>query len=324
MALGRDQDTATSLPDLKAGDRLEVSAELEVTTDLTTAELQANKGKGCYSKPYDYPPKVTAALVLATAKGRRTPAPGTAVIATKTAAVEHEAHHFVFIFNRAAIKVPSNWKGRGAVNLVLSANAARARPGHCLLVGANEPDGTVQTDMGGISVARIRGKLTSPEVIRETTLRVPALGIHGAQPPRVVYSMPLVGLLANEQLTVYARILASAAGLGTRARMSTRVFLADSPTDVEPGNGYAAQLAANKGRVAKTNGFNYLPTGPAPATEKVGVLHVTADMKQSETVFLNVVSGSGDPSKKSGSSDQLQLRPGGFLEVRRFPAGAYG
>ena len=148
MALGRDQDTATSLPDLKAGDRLEVSAELEVTTDLTTAELQANKGKGCYSKPYDYPPKVTAALVLATAKGRRTPAPGTAVIATKTAAVEHEAHHFVFVFNRVAIKVPSNWKGRGAVNLVLRANAARARPGHCLLVGANEPDGTVQTRHG--------------------------------------------------------------------------------------------------------------------------------------------------------------------------------
>jgi hypothetical protein len=55
MSLGRGTDADTSLPDLHPGDQLEVSAELEVTTDLTTDELALNRGKGCAGQPYDYP-----------------------------------------------------------------------------------------------------------------------------------------------------------------------------------------------------------------------------------------------------------------------------
>ena len=117
-------------------------------------------------------------------------------------------------------------------------------------------------------------------------------------------------------------------GLGrkaaTRARLSTRVFLADSPTQTSPGSGYASQVAANKGRVTKRNGFNYLPGRVGPQTVKVGVLRMTKDVTPSKTLYLNVVCDGGDPSKQSRVSDQLKLKNTGYIAARRFPATAFG
>ena len=64
LARGRQFPYLTAGPASRrpAGD---ISVELEVTTDLTNAELQLNNGKGCYSKPDDYPPTVTASVILA-------------------------------------------------------------------------------------------------------------------------------------------------------------------------------------------------------------------------------------------------------------------
>jgi hypothetical protein len=324
MSLGRGSDADTSLPDLHPGDQLEVSAELEVTTDLTTAELAINRGKGCAGQPYDYPPGVTAALILASSATAITPAAATPVIARKTVSVSHDAHHFVFVFDRARLTVPTGWRGRGAINLILSASNPAAAAGHRLLIGQNEPDGSVAPDMGGISVVRLRGQTPRPKVLRQNRLRVGGIKIHGNQAPRVVYSLPLKDLRADEQMTVHARVAASALKLATRARLSTRVFLADAPTQTAPGGGYASQVAANKGRVTKRNGFNYLPGRVGPATQKVGVLRMTKDVTPSKTLYLNVVCDGGDPSKNSRVSDQLKLKDSGYIAVRRFPATALG
>jgi hypothetical protein len=324
MSLGRGNDPDTSLPDLRAGDQLEVSAELEVTTDLTPTELTQNHGKGCASQPYDYPPEVTAALILTTSATGILPAAGTSVIASKIVSISHDAHHFVFVFDRARVTVPPGWQGRGVVNLILAVSHASALAGQCLLIGQNEPDGSVAPDMGGISAARLRGHSPRPQVQREARLRVQGIRIHGNQAPKVVYSLPLKDLRANEQMTVYAKVAASATKLATRARLSTRVFLADSPTQTTPGSGYASQVAANKGRVTKRNGFNYLPGRVGPPTQKAGVLRIIKDVPPSRTVYLNVVCDGGDPSKRSRASDQLKLKNTGYVAVRRFPAAAFG
>ena len=324
MSLGRTSDADTRLPDLRAGDQLEVSAELEVTTDLTTAELVLNQGKGCAGQPYDYSPGVTAAMILTNSATAVAPAPATSVIVSKTALVSHDAHHFVFVFDRARLTVPSGWRGRGAINLILFASNPAAAAGQCLLIGQNEPDGSVTPDMGGISVARLRGQTPRPAVLRQNRLRVGGIKIHGNQAPQVVYSLPLKDLRTNEQLTVYVRVAASAVKLATRARLSTRVFLADSPTQTSPSSGYASQVAANKGRVTKRNGFNYLPGRVGPPTVKVGVLRMTKDVTPSKTLYLNVVCDGGDPSKQSRVSDQLKLKNTGYIAVRRFPATAFG
>jgi hypothetical protein len=324
MSLGQGRDAETSLPDLGPGDILEVSAELEVTTDLTPKELRINKGKGCHWDPYPYDPTVTATLILATGGKATAPAPGTQPIQSRRVTVRHDRHHHVFVFNREAITIPGGWQGRGAVNLLLTASHRSASARHCVLVGQNQRDGSVELDMGGISAIRLRGQTSQPRLERETTLRVKSVGIHGNQKPHVVYSLPLTGLRANEQMTVYAKVLASARGLSTKGRLSSRIFLADSRNQVEPGPGLAADIAANKGRVTKRTGFNHLPAGPELPVEKVGILRIVKDLPRGKTVYLNLAADGGDPAKRSKAGDALSLRSGGVLQVRRFPAGAFG
>ena len=59
MSLGPDRRDIASLPDLAPGDRLEVTAEVEVTTDCARA------GAGCVGSPYGFAPMVRARLLLA-------------------------------------------------------------------------------------------------------------------------------------------------------------------------------------------------------------------------------------------------------------------
>jgi hypothetical protein len=57
----------TRLPKLRPGDRLRVTAEVEVTTDCETAN------PACVGSPYGYAPIVTATLLLTGDRGRRRP-----------------------------------------------------------------------------------------------------------------------------------------------------------------------------------------------------------------------------------------------------------
>ena len=59
MSLGKGDEPYCSMPDLAPGDQIEVSAELQVTTDSRVP------GPDCVSKPYSYDPKVSAKLLLA-------------------------------------------------------------------------------------------------------------------------------------------------------------------------------------------------------------------------------------------------------------------
>jgi len=260
-------------------------AELEVTTDYSTAEARAYP-QGCAQQPYDYAPEVSATLILADGSDSTQPVAGTRPIGSKTVALSHELHHYVFVFDRREVIIPDGFRGRGSVNLLLAAGHKAAGVDQCLLVGQNQPDGKPKTDMGGIAICRLRGEVAEPVTGRETRLRVTGIKIHASQArPAVVYSMPLTNLKAHEQMTVRAKVAASAAALSTRARLSTRVFLADSAGQLAPEDGYASGLAANKGRVTKRTGFNLL-RGAAVPTLKVGVLHILRDQDASKTVYM--------------------------------------
>ncbi len=328
MSFGTSKDPDESLPDLRPGDLLEVSAELEVTTDLTPEELKANGGKGCASKPYAYAPKLHASLLLAKDAKAVAEAKGQAVRigATKTAVVDHHQHHWVIVFDRAKLPVPSWWSGNGVVNLVLDASNPEAASGHCLLVGQNEPDGTVGRDMSAISVCRLRpAGQPLPGWTRSATLKTTGLKIREAERAwKVIYSMPLDNLTKDEQLRVHAKIVPSTKQLGLPARLSTRIFLADAPDRIEPDDGYASRIASSKGRISKINGTNCLPDGKSPATEKIGVMRVAKSADKGKRLYLNVVGVGGDPAKKARPGNQLALLPQGFLEMQRFAPSVCG
>ena len=221
--------------------------------------------------------------------------------------------------------IPAGFGGRGAVNLLLSASNRAAGADQCLFVGENEPDGKPKTDMGGISVCRLRGTVPDPELKRETRLRTTAIPLHESKAKRaVVYSTPLGNLKADEQMTIRAELSLALGAVQTRARLATRIFLADSAAQTEPGDGYASRLAANKGRIGKRTGPNYLPGVAPDRTVKVGVHHVLADQQRDKTVYLNVVCDGGDPSKRAKTSDALTLKSDGFLAIRRYPPKLFG
>jgi hypothetical protein len=325
MSLGPDKDPDSCLPDLEGGDRLEVEVEVEVTTDLATA--QARTDGPAVGQPYDYAPAVVAELVLAQDRGSTGPKAGEAIGfgESERLKLDHTQHHGVLSF-QSALRLPAGgvpWKPGSHLNLVLSASHENAGNGELLLIGQNEPGGKVSGDMGAICAIRVRPGATDRPKPSEQTKRLvnSKLPLQG-EVKRVIYSLPLKDLKKNEQLLVAGRVDASAAGLGYPARLKNRAFLADSPDQVEPdGKGYAASIASAAAQVGKANGFNCLPDHRQVSYSKRGVVRMLDDSRK--TLYLNIAGVAGDP-EKHGRPDSLELLESGELSVTRISPGAFG
>lgn len=331
ITFGPGRDVDTSLPDLKAGDRLEICAELEVTTDLTPRQARDNPTVKPAGVTYDYAPEVVAQLLLARGPEVVTASRGQGVAlgGAQRMKLSHEQHHGVFVFDGAGdgsiFKLPAaglSWDTASYVNLVLSASHPAAKSGNVLLVGQNEPDGSVEGDMGAICAIRYRpAKQTPPAPIIETHNRVTSLPLQG-EVKRVVYSLALKELQANEQLRVRVDLDTSARSIGYPARLKTRVFLADSPAQLDPdGRAHANEVASSKGQITKGNGFNCLPGSASVRYSKVGVLRMVANAKR--PLYLNVVAVAGDPEKR-GRPDSVTVLPTGRVSVTRYSPAALG
>lgn len=329
LSLGPAEDADASLPDLTGGDRLEISAELEVTTDLTVkqAEENARDGGRPAGEPYDYAPAIKADLILAPSPDiMKAGISGAKAIGRGLRIkLNHEQHHAVLVFDGARLDVPPagpGWDGDCYVNLVISASHEDARSGQVLLVGQNEFNGTVEGDMASLCAIRSRpARQSAPDPQVTEKVLVSSMPLQG-DVKRVIYSQPLERLRANEQLRIRADVRASANALGYSGRLKTRVFLADKPEQVEPdGKSHAASVAAASAHITKGNGFNCLPKSEVVTFSKVGVARILKDSKR--TIYVNVVGVAGDPEKK-GQPDSLRILSGGRLSVVRYPATSYG
>lgn len=306
----------STLPNLRPGDRLVALAELEVTTDWPHA------GPGCVAKPYTYAPTVQAQLLLA-ANPTATEAGAHALPVGKPARqqVTQARHHHVFVFPNATLNIPSRglpWTGKSYLNLVLSAYHQTAATGEFLLVGQNQPDGTVEGNQGRLNVVRFR-PASPPKAIGAKSGHRQARKIPVQKGVRtIVYSLALSKLRENEQLVVSAELPTSAAGLGYPARISTELVLASDPTESKPGRGIKA-LASLNGELTKFNGFNCLAATSSCLTRKVGVSRILRST--SRDVFLNLVAVSAAPSHAEKRGDALQALPGGYVQADRYPPG---
>ncbi len=320
ISLGPGSDPDLSLPDLRPGDRLWVGAELEVTTDVEPGQ------KGLIGRrAYRYAPEVEARLLLAkhaTTTERRS---GRArELAADRQTVSHRKHHHVVVFVGAEYVIPSSglgWRGRSYLNLALSATSRFAKPGNVLLVGQNDQNPAtgrwrVGQDMGQLSVVRLRPATQSAPVEAGAAVRIATRIPIRTSKRTVVYSRPLEGLEKGEQLAVTARLWVSAAHLGYAARISTRLFLAESETQEEPG-GWSRDGASFRGRVTKLNGFNCVPeTGGTGRPAKVGVLRMLKTPRR--RLYLNLVAVGGDPETRAKAGDELKVLDGA-IEVTRYP-----
>jgi hypothetical protein len=309
MRLGPREAGLKPLPDLLPGDELKVLVELAVTTDCRSVQQG-----DCVDQPYGFSPRVRARVLLAHSPNATARKRGHALLLhEERATVSQEQHHHVFVLEPPALEIPSNWDAdENYVIVALDASNRYAKGGHVLLIGANEK-GDVQQDMARISVARRRpGDDPPPEATIERTLRTDRLPL--TKEKRVVFSAPLERLAKDEQLVVGAMVEASGGGMPYKARISTRLVLADGPTETDAGK-EARKIDALKGEIAEHNGTNCL-TGASHKARKVGVLRVTRNAGR--THYVNLVAESADPVE--GRTDRSLALTRGSLAVTRYPA----
>jgi hypothetical protein len=281
LSFGPKTKTDSPLPDLRPGDRLLAFAELELTTD---AEDAAHPGR--IGNAYRYAPEVEARFVLA---GSARAAEGIELAPAWRQAISHRRHHAVVGFAEAELVVPD--AAGDHLNVVVSAAHGDARDGDVLLVGQNEKVPKVVQDMAGIRVVRFRPG-DAPEPSPERTASCLCAGVPVAKRQTVVLSHELTGLAEGEQLLVRGRLVTDAASLPAPARVSTRLFVADSPAQTEPG-GTAASSVTWKGHLSKFTGFNCIPGEGPQTSSKYGV--ATVRQAPGGSLYVNLVAVSGAP-----------------------------
>jgi hypothetical protein len=158
---GRD---GRSLPELRPGDLLRVTVELELTTDCK----RRTERRYCVECGYNFSPTARVALFLSRDPRETSPeAAGTIKLAhAREVICSHSEHHVMVVINHADYPVQASdpaWLFENpSINLVASADHERASGREILLVGENEPGnpgkhGTVGGDKGRINAIRLRG-----------------------------------------------------------------------------------------------------------------------------------------------------------------------
>jgi hypothetical protein len=321
MSMGPDV-----LPSLSSGDRLFTTAELEVTTDC------AQQDNGCVGSPYKYNPSFSARLVLA-GSGTATGGEGTLEIGAQRRKCSQRdfGHHCVIVFAGSSLDVDGQLPcapGSCYLNLVVESHKRRAKKGNRLLIGENEPDGTVAGDKSRINVTRFSpgNQPAIPSTVTTTPLAtsIPVAKGQGV----VIYSQELTGLERNEQLRVASGMTSNVTQLDYAALVRSRLILAPDPTATDPGK-EVKELTEPKGEISEANGFNCTQRRPICRSTKVGVIRMrrTAEDESGDPIplYVNVVVDTAKPGATPAAGDTVLIDPvNGVLDVTRYPADLRG
>ncbi len=311
------------LPTLAAGDRLEFSAEMQITVNCAYPSAR------CIGPIYGYDPRIRTRLLLASSPG--------ATGGTRTmpiSSIDREScgnrkgdreHHCVVVFDGVGLDIndPQNLPcplERCFVNLVASAHNPAADRGDVVAVGGNRPDGSIPQDRGRINVVRYRNVAATSFDAGE--VHQP---LAGAIPPdyrkRVIASLRVKRLKAGEQLTVSAAVRTDISHLRYAVRTSAKVILADSPTAVEEGH-FVRRVASLNGEISENNGFNCTQARGGCLTRKVGVTEMRDDAINGKgrpvALYVNVVMIFSPKLLHAGAADRVLIK-NASIRATRFP-----
>jgi hypothetical protein len=317
------------LPGLQVGDQLQVSAEVEVTTDC----LRRNRiSSECRGKAYRFNPRVRAQLVLTGTAGATT---GVALselhqITCRQKLPAREHHCYMSLTPPPFLIADQGSLPCGPdacrVNLVMDASHRLAHRGTVLLLGGNNPGGDVKQDKASIDAVRIRPPDPShvpPPLPAGTTISLTAertsTSLSLDEPPRkaVVYSQRLEDLKEGEQLAVRAGMTTGIRQLRHNAKIGSRLILADGPLDLNPSI-EGIQVEGETGEITENNGYNCTQRTTPCETTKVGVLEVADDADS--PLYVNLVLSVGRVGGRSPGDNLVTIQEGAGLEVVRFPA----
>jgi hypothetical protein len=319
------------LPSLQTGDRLEVTAEAEVTTDCLEKSVR------CVSKPYTYNPIVQARIVLANgqqvAGGEGSIELGAQRLKCRQHPPDRE-HHCVIVFRDTVLDVADRSQLPCApdacfLNLVIAAHNEKKKKSqrNKLLIGEDEPDGRVVSDKGRLNAIRFSpgDQPTVPPQITNTPL-ITSVPIRKGEKV-VVFSQLLDGLERNDQLAAIAGMTTSIEHLPYNVLIRSRLIVASTPTGTTSGR-RVKDLTDPNGEIAEANGFNCTQRNPICLTNKVGVITMRKDAEDDAgdpiPLYANLVFNTAKPGTTAPAGDTVQVLPTGGVNVTVFPADLKG
>ena len=312
-----------TLPGLERGDRLRVTAELQVTNDCNY------RSPRCIGPVYHHNPEVRANLIVASSP-RATGGRGTRRLAatqrvTCTQRRPDFKHHCVLVFTHGKLTIGGALPcslDRCYVNVVADASNPHAKRGEVIAIGGLAPNGSIPQDRGRINVVRIRDA-TASDFQRLSTDHRHRRHVRPDLHRRVLYSQRIDDLRAGDQLAVAARMRTDISRLRYAVRTSARLILADSPTAVRQGN-FVRHHALYRGEIAENNGSNCTQAEGTCVYPKVGVMEMRRDCIDGRgrpvPLYVNLVTVFGPKARKARAGDRVSIRRRGGIEVTRYPA----
>lgn len=312
-------------PEVQQGDRVEVTAEVEVTTDCDEGHAR------CAGRPYDYDPIVTGRLVLANQIAESDGAGVRSISTDERLRCRQRnpgrVHHCVIVFTGAEFSFSEAADhgcapGSCRLNLVLGAHNKRARGSgkDRLIIGSNRPNGEIEQDKARINAVRFRPEsqpeLPPTETSGRETNRLPLTSAR-----RVVYSQRLDDLEEGEQLVADARMRMKIDHLPYSVRANSQLMLTEGRRDPTPGDA-VRQAASRDGQLSEANGFNCVHFDAPCLIEKVGVLTLREDVQR--PLYVNLIVGNSAKQASPKGGDHAKVARHGRLRVVRYPVALRG
>jgi hypothetical protein len=318
-------------PTFKRGDRLRVSAEVQVTTTCVDSSGR------CIGRPYRFTPTIDAKLMLASGI-HRTGGKGTVQLGhTRRVSCKQRRpnrnHHCVLVLTGGRrIEHPRGLPCRPRrcrINLVLDAHDGDARSGNVVVVGADRPNGSIVQDSGRLNALILPSRLRPRPVrahTRERRHRSLPMGSERSGGKRVIYSLKMPRLNKGDILTVSAQQTTAIGHLPYSAYVNSEVILAGSPRATHPSR-LAKRSAALRGRITEATGFN-CTQGPSAyrtpcRTRKVGLIAIRHDAVtrrgRAKPLYVSLISRTFPKLARATSGDEARIKRAGYLKVRRIP-----
>jgi hypothetical protein len=308
------------LEPIAAGDRLRASGEMQVSTTCVAP------GPRCIGRPYEINPTISARIVLS---GSTDPAAPSMALSQTTSKLckqtrPNRNHHCTLAIPNLETSIADPAALPCAptgcyVNLIVTASNKKAKRGNVVIVGADEPDGSVKQDKGRLNVVQAHADVPPPTRSSSATVVTPDLPVTlpDRERKRVIYSVPISGPRKGEVLAFDASFQISINALRYNSFIASRVILGDSPTATES-TGIAKPTIPFRGQATESNGFNCTlgSSGYAnPCTVvKAGATRITRDALDPSTglpatLYLNVLASAKpllaerpDPSRRAAIS----------------------
>ena len=304
------------LPRLRATDRLRISAELQTTTDCT------KRLERCAGRPHRWSPTVATRLVIAGPGGRRVldrdrqrrrQRPG------------DRQHHCPVTLGWTELRPAGPGRPcrsrRCRIKVLVAAASPRATGRERLVIGSQDPDGSIVHDKGRINVVRLRGG-AGPLAARASSARLVNRAVRPDLRKRVVLSVRLDGLERGESLEVSAHARGHVAHLPYPALIGSQLILAESPRDRAPGP-FVRRVASLGGELNEIAGSNCTQAQTPCPIRRVGVLRMRRAARRDGRpvpLYVNLVVRAMAKRADPQPGDAVRIENVRGLRVKRYPA----